>query len=90
MKTFTFYLDPGHGWLKVGHADYAALGFKPADFSRCSYVAVADGALYLEEDCDAAKFITAYRAKHGAISIRESHTNSSSFIRRLRHNVVGA
>ena len=86
MKTFTFHIDPGHGWLKVSQADYAALGFKAADFSTYSYVAVADGALYLEEDCDASKFVDAYKAKHGAINIRESHCNSSSFIRRLRRN----
>jgi hypothetical protein len=82
MKAFKFYSDPGHGWLKVTVADCLDLQLMPSDFTRYSYR--RNDELYLEEDCDASKFIAAYRAKHGATpTVTESHCNSDSLIRRL-------
>ena len=58
---FKFWIDPGHGWLQVAWYDMKAVGLNPRDFSRYSY---RDGnQFYLEEDCDAPKFIAAYKAK---------------------------
>lgn len=85
MQTFTFYSDPSHGWLKVSRADALALGFTAKDFSRFSYIADG-GTLYLEEDCDAGKFLAAFEAKHGKPTIKESHCNGQSRIRRYRRN----
>lgn len=84
-KSFTFYSDPGHAWLKVDRADCLALGLTVNDFSAYSYLADG-GAVYLEEDCDAPKFLRAYQAKHGAAIVRHSHCDTSSRIRRLRRN----
>jgi hypothetical protein len=81
MKTFTFHIDPGHGWLKVTTGDCLDIGLFADNFSRYSYQ--RNHELFLEEDCDAAKFIRAYRAKHGVIYIKECHTSGQSFIRRL-------
>ena len=79
-KTFTLFTDPGHGWLNVTVADCLDVGLMPRDFSRYSYRRAEK--LYLEEDCDASKFIAAYVAKHGAMpTIKESHTNRDSIIR---------
>jgi len=61
--TFKFWIDPGHGWLQVAWYDMKAVGLNPRDFSRYSYR--NGNQFYLEEDCDAPKFIAAYEAKHG-------------------------
>jgi|SRR5215469_15715667 len=91
---FVFYTDPGHGWLAVLRRDLAVLGFTALDFTSCSYVSGDGERFYLEEDCDAPKFIEAYRAHHGCDPvIAERHLGStqphSNFIRRLPRNVAG-
>jgi len=53
-KTYTYFTDPGHGWLRVKRAELNALGIankiSPYSYMRGDYV-------YLEEDCDMAKFM---------------------------------
>lgn len=72
---FTFYSDPGHGWLKVSVADVLAVGLDPIDFSR--YSPRRGVTLFLEEDCDAPKFLRAWKAKHGTEApITEALVNS--------------
>jgi len=85
QNVFYFYSDAGHAWLKVERSDALALGFTALDFSKYSYVADG-GTLYLEEDCDAPKFLAAYEAKHGKPTIKEKHCNGTSHIRRYRRN----
>lgn len=64
---FTFFNDPGHGWLQVRGSDLQDLGLKCRDFSaEGNYVQRARGFIYLEEDCDAPQFIRAWEAKHGS------------------------
>lgn len=54
----TFIADPGHGWLRVPLVDIAALGLETA-LSSFSFI---DGHYaYLEEDCDAARYLAALR-----------------------------
>ena len=81
MKPFTFFSDNAHGWLRVSHSDCADIGFTGASFSRYSY---QDSAFYyLEEDCDASKFLAAFVKKHGGMPvIHDSHTEGQSSIRR--------
>jgi hypothetical protein len=79
-KAFTFFIDPGHGWLKVSRYDLAELGLSDQDFTAYSFI--KGDYLYLEEDCDASKFVEVYQAKHGTRpAIKESLTNSNSRIR---------
>jgi len=86
--SYSFHIDPGHGWLAVRHDDLAALGLSAVDFTACSHIDERN--IYLEEDCDAGKFIDAYKAKHGrAPDILERHSNSDSFIRRRPRNFRG-
>ena len=59
---YTYYQDPGHGWVKVMKSELADLGITH-EISRYSYE--RGEWAYLEEDSDASKFITAYEAKHG-------------------------
>ena len=61
--TFTKHDDPGHGWLEVQESDLKELGATVNDFSRYSYR--HGNRLFLEEDCDAGKFFTLYKNKHG-------------------------
>jgi hypothetical protein len=78
---FIFYSDPGHGWLEVSAANLRALGLNPTDFSTCSYR--KGNVFYLEEDCDAPKFITAWEAKNKTkFQFRENL--DGGFIRDLR------
>jgi hypothetical protein len=57
-----FFEDPGHGWLEVPMDLIRALGVA-ADISGYSY---RKGTMaYLEEDCDAAVFLEAFRKQYG-------------------------
>ena len=86
VKTFTMYSDPGHGWLQVSVRDVRAAGLHARDFSVYSYAAGRgdDATYYLEEDCDAPKFVAAWKDKVGAIRFDEKHSDKPSFVRGLR------
>jgi hypothetical protein len=78
--TLNFFTDPGHGWLEVGVHELRDVGLNPYDFSPCSYR--QRNRFFLEEDCDAPKFLAAYKAKYGGEPVfNEVHTDSDSFIR---------
>lgn len=53
---YRFLNDPGHGWLEVPRAELEALGI--AD-KISSYSYINQRFAYLEEDCDAPKFLAA-------------------------------
>jgi len=80
---FTFYSDPGHSWLAVTLQDVIAVGLAVSDFSRYSYR--KNNTLFLEEDCDAGKFILAYEAIHGARPEFKEVYQERTFIRSLPH-----
>jgi hypothetical protein len=66
QDTFTYYCDPGHGWLMVHANELKTLGLKPKDFSaQGQYLQKRGPIYYLEEDCDAPQFLAAYEAKTG-------------------------
>jgi len=85
MTKFTFHSDPGHAWLSVLPEHLADVGLKPTDFSGFSYKSRGGEVYYLEEDCDAGKFIDAYKAKHGpdSFTYSELHTDGDIAIRRM-------
>lgn len=77
---FTFHSDPGHGWLEVDWSHLKRLGMNPSEFSKYSY---RDGnTFYLEEDCDAPKFIEKFEARHGKLRFIERYAEHT-FIREL-------
>ena len=78
-KTFTFYHDPGHGWLKVNKKDLVELSLEDK-ISRYSYQSGDN--IYLEEDCDATLFQQSYKAKYGELIYKEVYQDNI-FIRRL-------
>lgn len=80
MQTFTYYTDPGHGWIEVSIPDLMELGLQPADFSQYSYR--SGDYVYLEEDCDAGVFVSTWRLLKGyEPKFREVHTDTDSIIR---------
>jgi hypothetical protein len=62
MKTYIWAVDAGHEWLAVKKQELEDLGIAN-DISTYSYQ--KGGTAYLEGDCDAARFIDAYKATHG-------------------------
>jgi hypothetical protein len=87
MTTFKFLIDPGHGWIEVNSADLHAVGLKPTDFSRYSYRSTSIigpyQVFYLEEDCDAVKFIHAWEAVKGEKPAFREVYQECAFIRDL-------
>ncbi len=83
-----FHGDPGHEWLEVTDAMLADVGLSYLDFSQCSY---KDGhRMYLEGDCDAAKYLRSYEQKHGSQpAIQELHVDRDHWIRDLPRNRLG-
>lgn len=63
VTTFIKHDDPGHGWLEVNESILKEIGATIADFSGYSYRKGKQ--LFLEEDCDASKFFTLWKAKFG-------------------------
>lgn len=80
-KTFTFFTDPGHGWLAVSYSDVLAAGLDLINFSRYSY---AKGqTLFLEEDLDAGVFLKAWTNVGLKYKLTEINDNRESFVRNL-------
>ena len=79
-KSFEFYSDPGHGWLKVDKRDILSLMVQDK-ISSCSY---KNGrSIFLEEDGDAGVFLKAYKNAYGFDpKINYHSTNRSSRIRK--------
>ena len=61
-KTYKFYSDAGHAWLAVKLAELEALGVPLSSISNYSYL--KGKTVYLEEDCDAPKFINKFIEKN--------------------------
>ena len=87
-KPFKFICDPGHGWLEVDWTDLKAIGLNRSDFSSYSYR--KRNKFYLEEDCDAPKFIKTWEAKFGHELITDSIYQETTFIRDLHSIRYGA
>ena len=81
---FRFHSDAGHGWLEVRRNELNASGLTAVDFSYCSYRA-SNGTLYLEEDCDAPKFLDAYKKNTGNEIEFEEIEQDPSPIRAMNH-----
>lgn len=74
--TLSFHFDAGHGWLAVPLADFPdALDFG----TGFGYHDVANGTVFLEEDCEAPAFLAA----HPDVSWVEVNDGTDSPIRSL-------
>ena len=83
-RNYTFYCDPGHGWLKVSFKEIKALGIEDK-ITAHSYMRYNKNArgwdIYLEEDCDATLFYEAKKARGEEITPKYSYSQKSSKIR---------
>lgn len=85
MMVYTFYSDPGHGWLRVPMNELIDLDIAPK-ISAYSYVYRNGKWVYLEEDIDAGKFIDAYVERHGTEpQIVYKYSDNRSDIRNYVH-----
>ena len=79
-KVVQVYSDSGHAWAKVKRSELISLlicgEISSFSYQRGDYV-------YLEEDCDLARYVDALRKYNDGIEIkfREHHTDKSSKIR---------
>jgi hypothetical protein len=80
--TFTFYSDPGHGWLKVPVALLEKIGIADK-VSTYSYMFGEHA--YLEEDCDFSLFRRAIGAHGMNFRIKDKTCNNRSSIREYPH-----
>lgn len=69
VAVFDYLISPDHGWVKVNEVSLACAGLTEADISGYSFK--QDRTFYLEEDCDAPKFLAAFRANYGPANLRE-------------------
>ena len=80
MQTFTYYQDPGHGWLQVPRSLLHDLGIAE-DISECSRQRLDD--VFLEEDSDLLRFTRAMGAMGREFKVFEVHHDGDSFVRSL-------
>ena len=77
-KTFTFFNDPGHGWMKVPRELLVELGVE----SKISTYSYQKGDfVYLEEDCDAGIVLDLLKEQGVTPDIKSKHTDRQSRIR---------
>ena len=81
MKTMTlnYYMDLGHGWVKIHLDKLKDVGIKREDISHYSYLKGKH--VYLEEDCDLNRLYQACDKLNITIKLREYHTDKRSKIR---------
>ena len=89
MATLRLHIDPGHAWLEVPAPIIDALGFKPQDFTKFSYIS-SSGTLYLEEDCDMPKFVKEFTTRFGAPQFEERMYTQHAPCKSLARNSAGA
>lgn len=79
-QNLTFHSDAGHGWLAVPEKIIKWIGYRPTSFS---YYDHKNKVVFLEEDCDATKFLKLAESKRMTINIVDKYDGDVSPIRRL-------
>jgi len=74
QQVYTFYSDPGHGWLSVTKDELASLGIAD-QVSGYSYQ--RNGVAYLEEDCDYSLFVAAKEKRGEKFEVREVYQENT-------------
>jgi hypothetical protein len=80
VQTFTYYQDPGHGWVAVPRSLLVELGIED-EITPYSYQRLDE--VFLEEDCDLSTFTRAMGAMGREFKTLETYTNGDSFVRSL-------
>jgi hypothetical protein len=88
MKTYTWHLDSGHGWLAVKSVEIKELQLSDK-ISSYSYISKSGKTIYLEEDVDATLFINKKVElnedidEEGRLNTEEKYKDGQSHIRGL-------
>jgi hypothetical protein len=80
MLTLDYIQDPGHGWIAADLTRLQSLGI--AD-TITPYSYRDNDLIWLEEDCDAPRYLRALSAAGIPYTLRETHTRGDAWIRRL-------
>ncbi len=80
QSEYTFFSDPGHGWIQVPLQEIERLGIRPSPYSYRD-----DSYGYLEEDCDYSLWIKAKQANDEPFTVKEIASDEDSFVRNLPH-----
>jgi len=85
QRNFTFFSDPGHGWVQVHKAFLEQLAGPSwrTVFSCFSYYSRRDGFVYLEEDSDAPKFLSLCLVNSVEPTFSKQNFDTECFIRSL-------
>lgn len=87
MRKYTYYQDPGHGWLRVPFEDLEQMDLVDK-ISTYSYISTNGKWAYLEEDQDMFIFLNALWNAHVPkedVKIVEQYTDRYSRIRSYPH-----
>lgn len=76
MKTYQYYGDAGHGWLRVR---YSEIENDLDKYTNCSFK--KGRYAYLEHDLDAGVFLKAYKEANGEYPNIKTHNTEISKIR---------
>ena len=80
-QTFSYWIDPSHGWIQVPEQMLHELGIAT---QITSYSYKGKECVYLEEDVDMQTFFKAYKSKHGLNPcLLEHQLEDFAFIRKL-------
>jgi hypothetical protein len=82
--TYTFHTDPGHGWLEVDRDELVRLGID-GNISQYSYE--RGDKVFLEEDCDAARFVNAKKAAGEEYLFRDAYKDNTPIRRYAPYKV---
>jgi hypothetical protein len=75
---FSFYMDPGHGWLRVPISLLKELSIE----SRITVYSYRRGDFAYLEDCDATTFVKAMEERGRKVEFDDHSSNRESVIRR--------
>ena len=73
---YAWITDAGHGWLRVDRSEYKLTGFQASGFSYAD-----ESSVYLEEDCDAPRYLAVHKGSLSPRSFPVHHYNGLSPIR---------
>ena len=81
MLKLDYIQDPGHGWIAADRQMLAFLGLLEA---TSTYSYQDQDLIWLEEDCDAPRFLSALSRVGIEYEIIEIHTRGDAWIRSLK------
>ena len=79
ILNLTFIDNESHGYLKVHKDTFLQFKLNGSEFSQCSYYQPKNNYFYLEEDCDAPKFIKIVAENGYKINFNDQNVNCNYF-----------